>query len=104
MQPGGRNPDTSSYNASALRGRRATRAAQIAAATADWDADRIEDDSMTDGFAYPVPDSPKLAGKVTATDIGLYPEYYVSGPGRAAAEGSDCPHGYRMTDSCPNCP
>lgn len=40
----------------------------------------------------------------TAADVRRYPAYYISGPGRPAAEATQCGHGYRLTDSCPCCP
>ncbi len=51
-----------------------------------------------------VPSRPKKPGKVTAADVRRYPAYYISGPGRPAAEATQCEHGYRLTDSCPCCP
>lgn len=50
------------------------------------------------------PATPKPAGRVTWSDMKIYPEYYGSGEGSEAAEASRCSHGYRRTDSCPNCP
>lgn len=50
------------------------------------------------------PDEPKEPGKVTVSDVKLYPHYYIAGEGRPAAEASKCPHGYWITDSCPMCP
>jgi len=41
---------------------------------------------------------------VTAADVARYPEYFINGPGREAAHGARCEHGYRLTDSCPCCP
>lgn len=41
---------------------------------------------------------------LTVRDIARYPEFYISGPGRAEAGRTDCGHGYYLTDSCPNCP
>lgn len=52
----------------------------------------------------PAPARPKKPGRVTARDVKSYPWYYLAGPGRPAAEASDCEHGYRLTDSCPCCP
>jgi hypothetical protein len=40
--------------------------------------------------------------------VRTWPDFYISGPGRAVAELTDCgpvdsPHGYNLTDSCPLC-
>lgn len=58
------------------------------------------------GLAHPddVPAAPKGPGKVTVWDVKRFPRYYIAGDGRAAAEASQCSHGYRLTASCPNCP
>lgn len=50
------------------------------------------------------PVHPKGPGKVTPTDIKRFPDYYIAGPGRAAAGRSYCEHRYRLTASCPLCP
>ena len=47
---------------------------------------------------------PNLPSKVAPADVKQHPAYYLDGPGQAAAYGSDCAHGHRLTDSCPNCP
>ncbi|MFD5899136.1 hypothetical protein [Streptomyces sp. NPDC060366] len=54
----------------------------------------------------PTPAQPKGPGQVTVADIQEYTDYYTDfrNPGREAARESFCPHGYRLTDSCPNCP
>jgi hypothetical protein len=31
------------------------------------------------------------------------PQYWIAGPGYEFASRADCPHGYRLTDSCPMC-
>ncbi|MFD5384315.1 hypothetical protein ACFWMG_04960 [Streptomyces sp. NPDC127074] len=55
---------------------------------------------------YPIPDQPKGSGQVAYADVQQHPHYYLatSGPGREAAEQSECEHGYALTASCPNCP
>jgi hypothetical protein len=49
------------------------------------------------------PKTPKEAGTVTPADVRRYPEFYIIGPGREAAEQSNCGHGYSLVDSCPIC-
>lgn len=39
----------------------------------------------------------------TVADVRRDPQYWIAGPGHALAEATDCPHGYRLTDSCPGC-
>lgn len=39
----------------------------------------------------------------TAIDVHAWPEFFITGPGRAIASQTPCPHEYRLTDSCPGC-
>lgn len=39
----------------------------------------------------------------TAIDVHAWPDFFISGPGRAIASQTACPHDYRLTDSCPGC-
>jgi hypothetical protein len=55
-------------------------------------------------FATEVPPREVLLAIPTKAVVAEYPEYYISGPGRLLAQGVDCGHGYRLTDSCPVCP
>jgi hypothetical protein len=50
------------------------------------------------------PAEPKGPGRVTVSDVKLYPRYYISGAGQEAADASQCEHGYNLTSSCPACP
>ncbi|GAA2046721.1 hypothetical protein [Nocardiopsis rhodophaea] len=51
----------------------------------------------TDPYPDPAPT------RITKADVDRYPAYYICGPGRELADNTDCPHGYRLTDSCPCC-
>jgi hypothetical protein len=57
--------------------------------------------SQLDGA--PVPSADVLARPITKADIDAYPAYFILGPGQDIASATDCPHGYRLTDSCPCC-
>lgn len=50
-----------------------------------------------------VPPANVLARRITPSDVAAYPAYFLYGPGLVLAETTDCPHGYRLTDSCPGC-
>ncbi|QIS00974.1 hypothetical protein F5X71_00300 [Nocardia brasiliensis] len=39
----------------------------------------------------------------TVADVRLWPDFFISGPGRAVASCTHCPHDYYLTDSCPGC-
>lgn len=52
----------------------------------------------------PAPPADVLTRPITKQDISAYPDYFISGPGRAIAGQTDCGHGYYLTDSCPCCP
>ncbi|WP_439377454.1 hypothetical protein [Amycolatopsis lexingtonensis] len=39
----------------------------------------------------------------TVADVLADPAYWIAGPGRAVADRTDCPHGYRLTSTCPPC-
>lgn len=54
--------------------------------------------------AIPVPPASVLAQPLTHPIVSAYPDYFISGCGRAVAIRTDCGHGYRLTDSCPCCP
>lgn len=51
----------------------------------------------------PVPPADMLAKEPTVAAVRAYPDYYITGPGREVAGKTECPHGYYLTDSCPNC-
>ncbi|EFL12652.1 predicted protein [Streptomyces sp. AA4] len=36
-------------------------------------------------------------------DVFAHPQYWISGAGHDAAHAAECPHGYRLTASCPCC-
>jgi len=55
------------------------------------------------GANAPVPPADVLNRTITHADVRAYPDYFILGPGRAVAQATDCGHGYRLTDSCPNC-
>ncbi|WP_280381395.1 hypothetical protein [Nocardia wallacei] len=65
----------------------------IDAAQADFDRHK----------AIPTPPADVLARPITLADLKAYPDYFISGPGRALAGRTDCGHGYYLTDSCPCC-
>ncbi|WP_043737497.1 hypothetical protein [Nocardia asiatica] len=54
-------------------------------------------------LAIPAPPADVLARTITLADVRAWPEYFISGPGRAIASQTDCGHGYYLTDSCPCC-
>jgi hypothetical protein len=39
---------------------------------------------------YPIPARPKKPGQVTPRDVRRYPEFYIQGAGKAAADASRC--------------
>jgi hypothetical protein len=41
--------------------------------------------------------------QLTRHDITAWPDYFLRGDGQSWATSTDCPHGYRLTDSCPGC-
>lgn len=51
----------------------------------------------------PVPPADVLSRPITKADVDAYPDYFILGPGQDTAYATDCPHGYRLTDSCPCC-
>ncbi|MER5388351.1 hypothetical protein [Saccharopolyspora sp. NPDC002686] len=52
----------------------------------------------------PAPPADILARPLTPADIRKYPAYFISTTnGSQLAQQYDCPHGYRLTDSCPGC-
>ncbi|HEV2931263.1 MAG TPA: hypothetical protein VGW74_21485 [Propionibacteriaceae bacterium] len=50
-----------------------------------------------------VPPPEQLTVLPTATAVREYPEFWLTGPGRAVAGRVDCGHGYYLTATCPNC-
>jgi hypothetical protein len=51
----------------------------------------------------PTPPDEVLNRAPTVADVRRWPEHYISGPGRAVASKTHCPHRYYLTDSCPGC-
>lgn len=39
----------------------------------------------------------------TLADVHAFPEFFITGPGRAVASKTRCAHDYFLTDSCPGC-
>ena len=49
------------------------------------------------------PPAEVLTRPLTPSDVRNWPHYFIGGPGTDLAHGTACPHGYRLTDSCPGC-
>jgi hypothetical protein len=60
-------------------------------------------DQFAEHAAIPMPPADILAAPLTPAIVRDYPHYYISGRGRPLADRTDCPHRYRLTDSCPGC-
>lgn len=57
-----------------------------------------------DHLTIEVPPAEVLAQDApTLADVHRWPHFFISGPGRAVASQTPCPHDYRLTDSCPGC-
>jgi hypothetical protein len=46
---------------------------------------------------------PRATTVPTPLAVKRDPGYWISGPGYARAQATDCPHQRRLTDTCPNC-
>ncbi|WP_218007368.1 hypothetical protein, partial [Nocardia otitidiscaviarum] len=68
-----------------------------------WDAAQIRD-QYARHLTIPRPPGDVLAKEApTVADVRDWPEFFISGPGRAVASATPCQHDYRLTDSCPGC-
>lgn len=69
-----------------------------------WDEARLRDHYAAH-LTIPAPPAEVLAQDApTIADVKLWPEFFISGPGRAVAEKTHCPHkSHYLTDSCPGC-
>lgn len=67
-----------------------------------WTTTRL-DGQFTEHQAIERPPADVLDRAPTKQDVRDWPDFYISGPGRAVASRTACPHDYRVTDSCPGC-
>jgi hypothetical protein len=66
----------------------------------------VADRALATDAAAPPTDlaTTKTAGdRPTYADVQRDPEYWIGGPGHEVASRTNCPHGYRLTDTCPMC-
>lgn len=87
-----------------LGGRPRVRAACACGITiSSWDDAQVRD-LYAQHLAIPRPPAEVLAkAALTKADVRAWPDFFISGPGRAVASRTLCPHEYYLTDSCPGC-
>ncbi|WP_280455464.1 hypothetical protein [Nocardia brasiliensis] len=68
-----------------------------------WDDAQVRD-LYARHLTIPRPPADVLAKDApTLADLKAWPDFFISGPGRAVASRTHCPHDYYLTDSCPGC-
>ncbi|NEW42749.1 hypothetical protein GV794_02080 [Nocardia cyriacigeorgica] len=68
-----------------------------------WDGAHVRN-LYAEHLAIPRPPADVLAMDApTKSDVRLWPDFFIAGPGRRVASATLCPHAYYLTDSCPGC-
>ncbi|MFI6215658.1 hypothetical protein ACIBCD_27010 [Nocardia brasiliensis] len=68
-----------------------------------WDDAQVRD-LYARHLTIPPPPADVLAKDAPSiADVKAWPDFFISGPGRAVASRTHCPHDYYLTDSCPGC-
>lgn len=68
-----------------------------------WDDAQLRD-LYADHLTIPTPPAEVLAKDApTVADVRRWPDFFISGPGRAVAQVTECAHAYKLTSSCPGC-
>lgn len=68
-----------------------------------WDEPQLRD-MFADHLTIPRPPAELLAKDApTLDDVRDWSAFFITGPGRAVASMTRCPHDYLLTSSCPGC-
>lgn len=68
-----------------------------------WDEAALRN-KFAEHLTIPRPPAELLAKDApTVADVTAWPEFFITGPGRAIAQVTRCHHNYCLTSSCPGC-